>query len=101
MRDLLVGTLMISSGIWFSLGFAYADFGMLKVSIVLALLNILFVVCEAVYKRSKRKPKAEVLLQAVRHGDEFFIKNVVTGSLRPSSREEVSDLWCKGQIEFK
>ena len=49
------------------------------------------------------KPKVEeqVILQAVRHGDEFFIKNVLTGSLRPSSREEVSDLWCKGQIEFK
>ncbi len=47
------------------------------------------------------KVKEQVILQAVRHGDEFFIKNVITGSLRPSSREEVSDLWCKGQIEFK
>ena len=100
MRDLLVGTLMICSGIWFSMGFAYADFGMLKVSIVLALLNVAFVVCERLYKRSKRKPK-EVLLRAIRYGDEFFIKNVQTGTMRPSSREEVSDLWCKGQIEFK
>ena len=32
MRDLIVGTLLLSSGVWFSLGFAYADFGMLKVS---------------------------------------------------------------------
>ena len=100
MRDLLVGALMICSGIWLSMGFAYADFGMLKVSIVLALLSAAFVVCESLYKRSKRKPKA-VLLQAIRHGDEYFIKNVQTNTMRPSSREEVSDLWCKGQIEFK
>ena len=106
MRDVLVGTLMISSGIWFSLGFAYADFGMLKVSVVLALLTAAFLLVEAVYKRNKRVPQAdvkwiEVKLQAVRHGDEFFIKNVETGMIRPSSRDEVSELWNKGQITIK
>ena len=101
MKDFVVGTLMISSGIWCSMGFAYADFGMLKVAVVLALLNILFVACVAVYKRRQRKPKAQVLLQALRYGDEYFIKNVATGTMRPSNRDEVNDLWCKGQIEFK
>jgi hypothetical protein len=43
----------------------------------------------------------EVKLQAVRHGDEFFIKNLETGTMRPSSRDEVSELWNKGQITIK
>ena len=103
MRDFVVGTLLISSGIWLSLGFAYVDFGMLKVSVVLALLTAAFLLVEAVYKRNKRVPQveAEILLQAVRHGDEFFIKNVETGMIRPSSRDEVSELWNKGQIKIK
>ena len=103
MRDLIVCALLGSSGVWFSLGFAYVDFGMLKVSVVLALLTAAFLLVEAVYKRNKRVPQveAEILLQAVRHGDEFFIKNVETGMIRPSSRDEVSELWNKGQIKIK
>lgn len=54
MRDLIVGTLLLSSGVWFSLGFAYADFGMLKVSIALAVLNAMFLVGEFTIKIIKK-----------------------------------------------
>ena len=106
MRDFVVGTLLTSGGVWFSLGFAYADRGMLQAAIVFGLLTAVFLVCEFIYNRVKPAPQAdvqwiEVKLQAVRHGDEFFIKNLETGTLRPSSRDEVSELWNKGQITFK
>lgn len=106
MRDLIVCALLGSSGVWFSLGFAYADFGMLKLSVLFAVLTAVFLVCEFIYNRSKSVPQVEVKwvevkLQAVRHGDEFFIKNLETGTLRPSSRDEVSELWNKGQIIIK
>ncbi len=103
MRDFIVCTLLISGGVWFSLGFAYADRGMLQAAAVFGLLTAVFLVCEFIYNRVKPAPQveAEILLQAVRHGDEFFIKNVETGMIRPSSRDEVSELWNKGQITIK
>ena len=103
MRELIVCALLGSSGVWFGLGLAYADFGMVQVSVVLALLTAAFLLIEFVYKHNKPVPQveAEILLQAVRHGDEFFIKNVETGMIRPSSRDEVSELWNKGQITIK
>lgn len=101
MRDFVVGTLLISGGVWFSLGFAYADRGMLQAAAVFGLLTAVFLVCEFIYNRVKPAPQVYVKLQAVRHGDEFFIKNLETGTLRPSSRDEVSELWNKGQITIK
>ena len=102
MRDLIVGTLLLSSGVWFSLGFAYADFGMLKVSIALAVLNAMFLVGEFTLKIiSKRKSYDTEKFVCIRYGDEFFIEDV-NQVLRPSTRREVARLFKQNRItKFK
>ena len=100
MRDLLVGTLMISSGVWFSLGFAYADFGMLKVSAVLFVLNAMFLVGEFTLI-SRRKSYDTEKFVCIRYGDEFFLEDV-NQVLRPSTRKEVARLFKQNRItKFK
>ena len=95
MRDFIVGTLMLSSGVWASLGFAYRDFGMLVIAVVFSLLLLGFVVGEFVYKRwiLSKLPK----FIAISYGDEWFLKDE-RGVLHPSYRREVSDLMLSGQI---
>ena len=100
MRDVIVGTLMLSSGVWFSLGFAYADFGMLWVAVFLAVLTFALCFAEAVYKRRYKSYDVQTY-ECVRYGDEFFLKDE-SGAVRPSSRAEVSKLYSKNQItKFK
>ena len=100
MRDVIVGTLMLSSGVWFSLGFAYTDFGMLWVAVVFALLTFGFCIAEAIYKRNYKSYDVQTY-ECIRYGDEFFLKDE-HGSVRPSNRAEVSKLYSKNQItKFK
>ena len=102
MRDLLVSTLLISSGVWFSLGFAYADFGMLKVSAVLLVLNAIFLVGEfTITLISHRKSYDTEKFVCISYGDEFFLEDV-NQVLRPSTRKEVARLFKQNRItKFK
>jgi hypothetical protein len=98
MRDFIVGTLLLSSGVFFSLGFAYADFGLLQVSVVFALLTAVFLVGEFVYLRRKAKRESEsATYTCIRYGDEFFLRNEL-GYVRQSSRTEVFELNAMGRI---
>jgi hypothetical protein len=99
MRDVIVGTLMLSSGVWFSLGFAYRDFGMLTLAVVFALLTFGFCIAEAVYKRTYKSYDIQTY-ECIRYGDEFFLKD--EHGIRPSNRKEVSKLYANNQItKFK
>ena len=101
MRDVIVGTLMLSSGVWFSLGFAYADFGMLWVAVVFALITFAVLIGEGIYKRNYKSYDLPQTYECIRYGDEFFLKDE-SGAVRPSSRAEVSKLYSKNQItKFK
>jgi len=72
MRDFIVGTLMLSSGAWASLGFYNRDFGMLIIGAIFLLLLIFLVVAESIYKRFvlSKLPK----FTAIAYGDEWFRK---------------------------
>jgi len=102
MRDLMVGTLLLSSGVWFSLGFAYADIGMLQVSAVFVLLTTLFVVGEFTLMLISRRKSYDVeTFVCIRYGDEFFLEDV-NQVLRPSTRKEVARLFKQNRItKFK
>jgi hypothetical protein len=95
MRDFVVGTLMLSSGVWASLGFYHADFGMLIIAVVFTLLLLTFILAEFIYKKwiLSRLPK----FVAISYGDEWFLKDE-RGVMHPSYRKEVSDLMLSGQI---
>lgn len=95
MRDFIVGTLMLSSGAWASLGFYNRDFGMLIIGAMFSLLLLLFVVGEFIYKRwiLSRLPK----FVAISYGDEWFLRDE-HGVMHHSYRKEVSDLMLSGQI---
>jgi len=100
MRDLIVGTLMLTSGAWFSFGFAYRDFGMLKVSVVFALIVFAILIIEGIYKRNYKSYDVQTY-ECIRYGDEFFLKDE-HGAVRPSDRKEVAKLYSKNQItKFK
>ena len=100
MRDVIVGTLMLSSGVWFSLGFAYRDCGMLWVAVFFAMLTFALCFAEAVYKRNYKSYDVQTY-ECIRYGDEFFLKDE-SGAVRPSSRAEVSKLYSKNRItKFK
>ena len=102
MRDLMVGTLLLSSGVWFSLGFAYADIGMLQVSAVFVLLTTLFVVGEFTLMLISRRKSYDVeTFVCIRYGDEFFLEDV-NQVLRPSTRKEIARLFKQNRItKFK
>jgi len=101
MRDVIVGTLMLSSGVWFSLGFYYADFGMLMLAVAFGLLTAIFCIAEAIYKRNYKSYDVVHTYECIRYGDEFFLKNEF-GGMRPSNRQEVSKLYANNQItKFK
>ena len=102
MRDLMVGTLLLSSGVWFSLGFAYADIGMLQVSAVFVLLTTLFVVGEFTLMLISRRKSYDVeTFVCIRYGVEFFLEDV-NQVLRPSTRKEVARLFKQNRItKFK
>lgn len=102
MRDFIVGTLLLSSGVWFSLGFAYADFGLLQVSVVFALLTAVFLVGEFTLTLiSIRKSYDVETFVCIRYGDEFFLEDV-NQVLRPSTRKEVARLFKQNRItKFK
>jgi len=98
MRDVIVFTLMLKSAVWFVLGVSYADFGMMKVSVVFTLLLAAFLVGEFVYLKRKAKRESEsATYTCVRYGNEFFLKNEL-GYMRPSSRTEVFELNSMGKI---
>jgi hypothetical protein len=101
MRDVIVGTLMLTSGAWFSFGFAYRDFGMLQVSVVFALITLAVLIGEGIYKRNYKSYDKPQTYECIRYGDEFFLKDE-SGAVRPSDRQEVSKLYSKNQItKFK
>ena len=102
MRDFIVGTLLLSSGVFFSLGFAYADFGLLQVSVVFVLLTTLFVVGEFTLMLISRRKSYDVeTFVCIRYGDEFFLEDV-NQVLRPSARKEVARLFKQNRItKFK
>jgi hypothetical protein len=101
MRDVIVGTLMLTSGAWFSCGFAYADFGMISVSVVFGLITLVVLIGEGIYKRNYKSYDLPQTYECIRYGDEFFLKDE-SGAVRPSSRAEVSKLYSKNQItKFK
>ena len=102
MRDLMLGTLLLSSGVWFSLGFAYADIGMLQVSAVFVLLTTLFVVGESTLMLISRRKSYDVeTFVCIRYGDEFFLEDV-NQVLRPSTRKEIARLFKQNRItKFK
>lgn len=95
MRDFIVGTLMLSSGTWVSLGFYNRDLGMLIIGAMFSLLLLLFVVGEFIYKRwiLSGLPK----FVAISYGDEWFLRDE-RGVMHQSYRKEVSDLMLSGQI---
>ena len=98
MRDFIVGTLLLSSGVFFSLGFAYADFGLLQVSVVFALLTAVFLVGEFTLTLISRRKSYDVeTFVCIRYGDEFFLRNEL-GYVRQSSRTEVFELNAMGRI---
>lgn len=100
MRDFIVGTLLLSSGVFFSLGFAYADFGLLQVSVVFALLTAVFLVGEFTLTRKRKSYDVETFV-CIRYGDEFFLEDV-NQVLRPSTRKEVARLFKQNRItKFK
>lgn len=92
---------MLTSGVWFSLGFAYADFGMLAMAVIFSFITFAFLIAEAVYKRTYKSYDVETYT-CIRYGDEFFLEDNKYGSIRPSTRAEVSKLFSKNQItKFK
>jgi len=95
MRDFIVGTLMLSSGAWASLGFYNRDFGMLIIGAIFLLLLIFLVVAESIYKRFvlSKLPK----FTAIAYGDEWFLRDE-RGVMHQSYRKEVSDLMLSKQI---
>ena len=100
MRDVISFTLMLTSAVWFSLGFAYADKGMLFLSVAFGLMTLLFRIYTAIIDR-KRALKREFFkaekFTCIRYGDEFFLQND-SGMMRVSNRKEVSDLFVAGRI---
>lgn len=104
MRDVVLMATMLSSGTWFCLGFAYADKGMLFVSVLFGLLTLVLKIYMVLIDRrvtAKREFFDSETFTCIRYGDEFFLQNS-KGAMRVSSRKEVSDLHVAGRIsQFK
>jgi len=96
MRDFVLLTTMMSSGTWFSLGFYYADRGMLMLSVLFGILTIGLKVLFVIRDHSVIVNDLPTY-ECTRYGEEFFLKGE-DGVMRPSTRIEVSSLLDQGRI---
>lgn len=85
---------LLKTGLWFSLGFAYADMGLLVVSIVFAIISVVLVILGRLM--DQRDAMSE-MYELMRYGDELFLKDS-NGWLHPSSRKEVGALHEQGRL---
>jgi hypothetical protein len=85
---------LLKTGLWFSLGFAYADMGLLVVSIVFAIISVVLVILG---RLMDQRAAMNEMYEFVRYGDEMFLRDM-DGVLLPSSRSEVAALYEQDRL---
>lgn len=85
---------LLKTGLWFSLGFAYADMGLLVVSIAFAIISVVLVI---IGRLMDERATMNEMYEFVRYGDEVFLKDS-SGWLHPSSRKQVAALYEQGRL---
>ena len=85
---------LLKTGLWFSLGFAYAEMGMLVVSIAFAIISIVLVI---IGRLMDERAAMNEMYEFVRYGDEVFLRDM-NGVLLPSSRKQVAALYEQDRL---